>query len=254
MVTMLKESLVQDLKNFGLSEYEAKAFLALSIHGPLSASSLSEKSKIPQSKVYNVMRNLMLKSLAEGQNSKPQKFKVIKTDYAFKKIIENKKSEIEKLNEKTNQIIEQLKPFEKKKEDLGLWTGKGRKSFLEKAAEMVDRTKKMGLATTSRFSRNPILDNAYVKALKSGVKIRIIGTSEMDESMKARAKWYKKQGADIRILPMDIHPRIGIVDNKEICMRIDNPLESDFFWSNSPALISIFNTYFNELWNRARKF
>jgi sugar-specific transcriptional regulator TrmB len=251
---MLKENLVQDLKGFGLSEYEAKAFLALSIHGPLSASSLSEKSRIPQSKVYNVMKNLVTKSLAEGQNSKPRKFRVIKTEHAFKKIIEAKKSEIEKLNKRTEEIISQLKPFKKKMEDLGLWTGRGRKSFLEKAAEMVERTKKNGLATTSRFSRNPILDNSYKKALKKGIKIKIIGTSEMDDSMKARAKWYKKQGAKVRVLPMDIHPRIGIVDKKEVCMRIDNPLESDFFWSNSPALVNIFNTYFKELWNRAKKF
>ena len=251
---MLKENLVQDLRNFGLSEYEAKAFLALSIHGPLSASSLSEKSKIPQSKVYNVMKNLMAKALAEGQNSKPQRFRVIKTEHAFKKIIQKKKAEIDKLNEKTNQIVNQLKPFQKKETEMGLWSGSGRKSFLEKAAEMVDKTKKVGFATTSRFSRNPILDNAYKDALKKGIKIRIIGTSELDESMGARAKWYKKQGADIRILPMDIHPRIGIVDNKEVCMRIDNPLESDFFWSNSPALVNIFSTYFDELWSKAKKF
>jgi len=251
---MLKEDIVQDLKIFGLSEYEAKAFLALSMHGPLSASSLSEKSKIPQSKVYNVMRNLMVKSLAETWNSKPQKFRAVKTEHAFKKIIEAKKTEIERLNKKTNLILNQLKPFEKKEETLGLWTGSGRKSFLEKAAEMVERTQKIGFATTSRFSRNPILDNMYAKALKSGVKIRIIGTSELDEDKRARAEWYKKQGAEIRILPMNVHPRIGIVDSKEICMRIDNPLESDFFWSNSPALVNIFSTYFNELWNKARKF
>lgn len=254
MVTMLKENLVQDLRNFGLSEYEAKAFLALSIHGPLSASSLSEKSKIPQSKVYNVMKNLMMKALAEEQNCKPQKFRVIETEHAFKKIIEAKKSEIEKLNKKTEEIIGQLKPFEKKVDDLGMWTGRGRQPFLEKAAEMVDRAKKIGFATTSRFSRNPLLDNAYKKALKKGIKIKIIGTSEMDDSMKARAKWYRKQGARVRVLPMDIHPRIGIVDKKEVCMRIDNPLESDFFWSNSPALVNIFNTYFKELWGKAKKF
>jgi len=37
-------------------------------------------------------------------------------------------------------------------------------------------------------------------------------------------------------------------------MRIDNPLESDFIWSNSPALISIFRTYFKELWERGKAF
>jgi len=251
---MLKENLIQDLKGFGLSEYEAKAFLALSIHGSLSASSLSEKSKIPQSKIYNVMKNLRLKSLAEIWNSKPQKFKAVQPAHAFKKIMESKKIEIEKLNNKTNLIINQLKPFEKKKDELGVWTGKGRKAFLEKGAEMIERSKKFGLATTARFSRNTILDNAYAKALKKGVKIRLIGTSKLDESIKARAKWYKKQGAEVRILPMNVHPRIGIVDDKEVCMRIDNPLESDFVWSNSPALINIFRSYFEELWNKAKKF
>jgi sugar-specific transcriptional regulator TrmB len=251
---MIRENLIQDLKNFGLSKYEAKAFLALSMHGPLSAASLSEKSNIPQSKIYNVMKNLILKSLAETWNSKPQKFRAVKPNHAFKKLIENKKNEIEKLNNKTNLIISQLKPFQKNEEKLGVWTGRGRKAFLEKAAEMVERTKKTGMATTSRFSRNSILDNAYTKSLKKGVKIRIIGTSEMDESKRARAKWYKKHGADIRILPMNVHPRIGIVDDKEICMRIDNPLESDFVWSNSPALVNIFGTYFKELWKKAKKF
>ena len=251
---MNKQILIQDLKNFGLSEYESKAFLALTIHGPLSASSLSEKSKIPQSKIYNVMKNLMIKSLAEIWNSKPQKFRAVKPVHAFKKIMEYKKIEIEKLNNKTNLIISQLKPFEKKKDELAVWTGKGRKAFLEKAAEMVERSKKIGLATTARFSRNTILDNAYSKALKKGIKIRLIGTSELDESVKARAKWYKKQGAEIRILPMNVHPRIGIVDDNEVCMRIDNPLESDFVWSNSPALINIFRTYFEELWNKGKKF
>ena len=44
---MIKENLVQDLREFGLSEYEARAYLALTIHGPLAASSVSGFSRIP---------------------------------------------------------------------------------------------------------------------------------------------------------------------------------------------------------------
>ena len=43
----MKENLIQDLREFGLSEYEAKTYLALTIHGPLPASSLSDFSKVP---------------------------------------------------------------------------------------------------------------------------------------------------------------------------------------------------------------
>jgi len=43
---MLKGNLVKDLKEFGLNEYEAKAYLALTLYGPLIASLISGRSKI----------------------------------------------------------------------------------------------------------------------------------------------------------------------------------------------------------------
>ena len=76
---------------------------------------------------------------------------------------------------------------------------------MEKAAEMLDRAENFGFATTSRFSRYPPLDNAYVSALKKHVKIKMLGTSRLDQARRARAMWYVKHGAEIRILEMKIH-------------------------------------------------
>jgi sugar-specific transcriptional regulator TrmB len=148
--------------------------------------------------------------------------------------------------------VDQLKPI--RNEEFSLWSSKGKRCFLEKAAEMITRARDFGLATTSRFSRYPILDKAYLKALKKGIDIRILGTSTLDEHKKARALWYHKQGAKIRILPMNIHPILGIIDNKEVCVRIDNSPEPDFIWSNNPALVNVFKTYFEELWERGKEF
>lgn len=249
---MLKENLVRSLKEFGMSEYEAKAYLALTIHGPLPASSVSEKSKIPQSKIYDTLKSLVSKSLAEFWNGKPLRYKAIEPVLALKKIIEHKRIDVDKLNIKTNSLLNELKPF--KGDEFGLWASKGKRAFLEKAAEMIERSKKLGFATTSRFSRYPILDKAYVKALKKGVDIKMIGTSELDEAKKARASWYANQGANVRILPMNIHSILGLVDDKEVCIRIDNSSEPDFIWSNNPALINVFRIYFKELWARAKTF
>jgi sugar-specific transcriptional regulator TrmB len=61
-------------------------------------------------------------------------------------------------------------------------------------------------------------------------------------------------GAEIRILPSDVQITIGLVDDNEVCIRIDNnSLDSDVVWSNNPALVNIFRTYFNELWAKAKK-
>jgi len=163
------------------------------------------------------------------------------------------KIKIENLKEKTNRLIKELKPF--KENSFGLWSSKGKIACLEKAAEMISKAKKIGFAMTSHFSRYPPLDEAYVNALKRGIKIKMLGTSNLDEAKKARASWYLNQGAEIRILPMNTQTTLGIVDNKEVCVRIDNnSLDSDVIWSNNPALVNIFKTYFNELWIRAKKF
>jgi sugar-specific transcriptional regulator TrmB len=61
----MRENIVSDLKDLGLSEYEARAYLALTTHGPLPASSVSSFSRIPQSKIYEVLKSLNTKSLAD---------------------------------------------------------------------------------------------------------------------------------------------------------------------------------------------
>ncbi|MFQ6020624.1 MAG: TrmB family transcriptional regulator [Candidatus Aenigmatarchaeota archaeon] len=250
---MLKEDLIKDLRQFGLNEYEAKAYLALTVYGPLTASQISEKSKIPQSKVYEIMRSLITKSLAESWETKPRKFKAIEPVFGLKKIIEERRRKIEMLKKKSMMIVREIKPLNNNN-GYELWTSKGKKAFLEKAVEIIERSNKFGYATTSRFSRYPLLDEAFLRALKRGVKIRMLGTDLLDNARRARASWYAKQGADVRILPMDIHPILGLGDDKEVCVRIDNPAECDFIWSNNPALINIMKTYFENLWEDAEKF
>ncbi|OGI12729.1 hypothetical protein A3K64_04115 [Candidatus Micrarchaeota archaeon RBG_16_36_9] len=252
---MLRENLIVNLREFGLSDYEAKAFLALTLHGPLTASGVTEKSSIPQSKVYGILKSLSEKFLAETWNGKPLKFKAAEPEIALKKILERKKMTIDNLRERTAELAEQLKPISGfQTENFGLWTSSGKLACMEKAAEMVSRAKEFGFATTSRFSRYPPLDNAYASALKKGVKIRILGTSNLDESKRARAMWYANHGAEIRILPMKVNPIIGIVDGKEASFRLDNSDTPDMIWSNNPALISVFKSYFDDLWKKAEKF
>jgi sugar-specific transcriptional regulator TrmB len=252
---MIKENLILNLKEFGLSDYEAKAYLALTLHGPLTASGVTEKSSIPQSKVYGILKSLSEKFLAETWNGKPLKFKAAEPSIALKKILERRRMTIDNLKEKSEKLADQLKPLDGfETESFGLWTSSGKLACMEKAAEMLLRAKEFGFATTSRFSRYPPLDNAYVNALKKGIKIRILGTSKLDEAKEARALWYSRHGAEVRILPMNVNPIIGIVDDRETSFRLDNTESPDMIWSNNPALIHVFRTYFDDLWKKAKKF
>jgi sugar-specific transcriptional regulator TrmB len=252
---MLRENLILNLKEFGLSDYEAKAYLALTINGPMTASGVADKGKIPQSKVYGILKSLSGKFLAESWNGKPIKFKTVEPEIAFRKILERKKMSINILEERSLTLVDHLKPLKEFKTDnFGLWASSGKLACMEKAAEMLSRAKKFGFATTSKFSRYPPLDNEYIRMLRKGIKVKMLGTSELDGASKARASWYANRGAEVRILPMDVNPIIGIIDDKEVSFRLDNSDTPDMIWSNNPSLISVFKVYFEDAWNKAEKF
>jgi len=68
--------LLEVLKSFGLSDYEAKALIALLSKGILTAKEVSEISGIPRTSVYDVMDSLVSKGLVESFG-KPRKFKAL---------------------------------------------------------------------------------------------------------------------------------------------------------------------------------
>jgi sugar-specific transcriptional regulator TrmB len=68
--------LVEVLKSFGLSDYEAKALVALVSRGTLTAKEVSEISGIPRTSVYDVMNSLLSKGLVESFG-KPRRFKAL---------------------------------------------------------------------------------------------------------------------------------------------------------------------------------
>lgn len=68
--------LLEVLKSFGLSDYEAKALVALLSKGTLTAKEVSEISRIPRTSVYDVMDSLVSKGLVESFG-KPKKFKAL---------------------------------------------------------------------------------------------------------------------------------------------------------------------------------
>jgi sugar-specific transcriptional regulator TrmB len=248
---VLNEKLVYDLKKFGLNEYEAKAYLTLTIFGPMSASHISNKSGVPQTKVYEIMHSLLSKSLIEMWNSRPIRFKSINISNALKNLIEEKESKLEELRIKSQNIVNKIKTYNFN-DNYQMWISKGRKGFFDKMSDILNRTEKFCFTTTDSFIRHPKLDEAFLGAQKNGAEIKILGIKELTEYSKTRAMWYLANDFDVKILPLEVNPVLSLADNKEVCLKI-NDTESEFIWSNNPSLTNIVRFYFEGLWDRARK-
>ncbi len=247
---MLNQLLITDLRQFGLSEYESRAYLVLTMYGVSAASFVSERTRIPSSKVYDVLNSLKIKGLVEVAQAKPKKFRAIDPKYALSGIAEKRELAAKQLKDKTLDIINKLEPPEEN--DLShIWSSAGRKIFFNKGSELLKKANEYVMATTSNFSRSAYLDEAILDAAKRGVKIKILGTSKLTKDSRLRAKWYAKSGANIRTLHMRYYPVFAVSDNDELIFRVNGKKKCDFIWSRNTDLVNILKSYFEQLWRKA---
>ena len=96
---MVKESgLTVSLEEFGLSKYEAKAYVTLVSHGTISASEVAYYSNLPRTKIYPTLLKLEKKRLAIISKSKPIMCTAIAPEDAFDDIIQEHISKVDEMN------------------------------------------------------------------------------------------------------------------------------------------------------------
>jgi len=258
--TMEREEILRTLISCGLSEYESKVYSSLVFLGPSKAGMISRESKVPQSKIYEVLDQLMNKQLVEVFDGRPKEFKAAEPEIALKNILEEKTKEIETLKSKVESMSNFLKPAKKEEVLGGVWTIKGEKfkEFFNKTAEMLSRSEKYAYAITRNFSRSAPLAGAIKKCIKRGVKIRVMGIEKINEKNYYKALWYKEQGINLRFFDTKVHPRIIVVDGKEILLRLDyspqkrNRFRFSSLWSEDISLVTVIDNYVKNVWKTAK--
>jgi sugar-specific transcriptional regulator TrmB len=125
------ESVVEKLRQVGLTEYEAKVYLALLNTHLNTATQVSEKSGVPRTKIYSVLEALKHKGWVRVYSGVPLLFKAVAPRAVFEKV----KGDLEKflesvqttLKEEVNYMCEK---FVIKRFDVGL---EGLKQKISKA-------------------------------------------------------------------------------------------------------------------------
>ena len=258
--TMEKEEILRTLVNCGLSEYESKVYSSLVFMGTSKAGSISKASEVPQSKIYEVLEQLMNKQLVEVFEGRPKEYRAAEPEVALKNLLEEKVRDIETIKEKVESIGSFLKPTKKDEVSGGVWIIKGEKfkEFFNKTAEMMDRSEQYVYAITRDFSRSASMAESLRRCIKRGVKVRVIGMEKISQNNYYRALWYKDKGIEIKLFDAKVHPRILVVDGKEILLRLDyNPQKRNRFqfsslWSEDASLVTVIDNYVKNMWKNAK--
>jgi sugar-specific transcriptional regulator TrmB len=256
---MEKVEILKILRDLSLSDYESKVYFSLVLLGPAKAGEISKQAEVPRSKIYEVLEGLMGKQLVEVSEERPKMFKAIAPEIVIKTMISNKEEELKILKERAKDLMKELHslPKEEKLAE-GIWEQESGKSIevLNKLAEMIRRARKYVIDITRDFSTSQALKDVIKDCLRRNVKVRMICFG-INEGNYYRAKWYIDQKIPIRVFEIKVHPRILVVDGKEVAMRLDkNPLAKRFefksIWSSDPSFVSMMDNYLKNLWKMAK--
>ncbi len=245
-----EHAITVSLEEFGLSNYEARAYVTLVAKGTISASELAYYSELPRTKVYPILLKLEKKKLAIISKSKPRMCTSIAPEDAFDDIIQE---QINKVNA-MNTLVTNLK---KVSEDSKKSRGAVEKRYFDLSANAVLNQLRI-MVEGSKSTINIMVDQwglgllaeckeQMLTILRRDLEVKIIIPPSLlgSESIKAIP-----DGAKIRI--SDIIQNCFIFDETEL-MLIDSNNGKGAIFSSTEILGVNQMKVFSHVWKNSMK-
>lgn len=259
MSTNIPQEVYSALKEFGLTDYETRAFIALITNGVSSAKDLSDRTKIPYSRIYDVLVNLENLGWVKVISGRPMQYKAERPAFVAKlakKQIEEKYVRIE------HALLEKLEPLyghEEEVESTPIWILNG--NVQQKIIDMIHSTQK----SVTLFLKNPnenMLSDFFESLLAlTGRKVDLfIIVDEKNLNIKNRNIWRKLISiAKIQTVKNVLFDGI-LFDNQDMIIFLttffNNVVreENIVFSVSEQRLITYVKNYFKMLWSLGTKF
>jgi HTH-type transcriptional regulator, sugar sensing transcriptional regulator len=245
----IESGLVGNLEEFGLSKYEARAYITLVEKGMLGASELAYYSNLPRTKIYSTLKKLEKKGLLLMSNHKPLIASAVKPEEAFIEIISLHERRLKNMKK----IISGLGKIEARKKIFGT----EEKKYTVIDPRFVDQ-KVSDLILASKSVINAMLDSwglnllsrcgdALKSATSKGVTIKLlIGSQCLDNTYLHSLP----KGLDIRLHTF-CNSALAIDSSKII--SIDSTNGKAVVTSSIDIVGDLHQRLFEERWEKALK-
>lgn len=188
------------LAGFGLSGYMARAYLALLELGPSQAREVSERSGVPQGRVYDILEKLHQRGLAEVLPEAPRRYQAVPFETFLERELTMHRDRVVTLERDRQGLVEVLRrvqggaPAAERGEYLVL---RGRKNLLERVVALQRGARQDVLAIGSE--RAPVRLNGQdgVGEMPGrGVRLRVL--APLTEANAEAARGLLASGAEVR--------------------------------------------------------
>jgi len=251
MKNMVNEhSLTVSLEEFGLSKYEAQAYVALIARGTIAASELAYYSEIPRTKIYPTLLKLENKKLAIISKSKPIMCTAIAPEDAFDGIIHE---QINKVNAMNSLVSNLKKASEESRKSRGSEEKRyfhiSANNVLEQLQTMIEGSKSSIKIMVDQWGFGLLAEckEQLLSVLRRNldVKILILPSQICSES-------FRKIPDGIEIRASEITQNCFVFDETELLM-INNENGKGAIFSSTEILANNQEKIFSNIWKNAIK-
>ena len=243
----MNQDRLEKMMEYGLTEYEARTYLALLHLGVASARDVANLSRVPRTKIYSVLDDLHAKQLAEIIPERPKKYGVVPFDSYLRQFEREYKAKLTKLEEDKKFLMAAFQSKDNGGPDKAgsFQVLKGRKNVLNRKYEMVGRADKEILEMGTEFSA--VRMGYYMPLLKErarlGAKLRLL--CPVTEANQENIEEFRRAGGDVRANPgKSPGSVIMIVDDSEVLICHYVPDDEHLFkgediaiWSDDKAIV-----------------
>src|SRR6266498_769611 len=244
-----ESDLVGNLEDFGISKYEARAYITLLEKGILGAIEIAYYSNLPRTKIYTTLKKLEKKGLSMIVNQKPLSASAVSPQEAFIEII----SLHEKRLKNMKKIVQVLKKIEGGKRISGIeekkYTVLDPMFVDQKVYELIQYSKSAITAMVDPWGLKVLLrcKEVLTSAISRGVSVRLlIGSRCLDNSNIQSLP----NGLDIRL--HHFSDSVVMVDSSRI-ISIDSTNGKAAIVSSFDAIGDGHMRLFEERWIKAFK-
>ncbi len=243
-------TLTVSLEEFGLSKYEAQAYVALISKGTISAGELAYYSDLPRTKIYPTLLKLESKKLAIISKSKPIMCTAIAPEDAFDPIIHE---QINKVNAMNTLISNLKKVSEESRKSRGSeekrYLQVGANNVLEHLKIMIDGSKSTINIMADQWGLGLLGEckEQLLSVLRRNLEVKLlVPTTQICSEL------YKAIPSEVKIRASDIIQNCFVFDEAEVLM-VDSANGKGAIFSSTEVLGINQNRVFADIWRNSIK-
>jgi len=243
--------IIKSLEKFGLSEKEAKVYLACLELGEVTASDISLKSNLPRTLIYDILERLIDLGLTSYVVKNNKKYFIASDPHELQRIIKEKEAEIDK-------ILPDLENLQKikgvKRPKVEVYEGiEGMKTIMDNILRSnIKEFFAYGSSRSSYEVMPAFMDDWHKQRIKKKVIMKILynNTKQARDKVKSIPKTLKY--ADYKFMPIELEsPTATLIYGNKVVLQS---------WTKEPFAVLIEDErmaenqkrYFEELWKLSK--